>query len=59
MFIELGRLPTIRYALVFDENPISLENRIREAKQYKVFAIPGVEDATFACRLDLIRLSFI
>ena len=28
--IGLGRLPTIRYAPVFDENQIPLENRIRE-----------------------------
>ena len=34
MFIGLGRLPTIRYAPVFDENPIPLENRIRERKLY-------------------------
>ena len=30
MFIGLERLPTIQYAPVVDENPISLENRIRK-----------------------------
>ena len=34
LFIGLGRLPTIRYAPVFDENPIPLENRIRERQLY-------------------------
>ena len=30
VFIGLGRLPTIWYAPIFDENPVPLENRIRE-----------------------------
>ena len=34
VFIGLGRLPTIRYALVFEENQIPLENRIRERQLY-------------------------
>ena len=34
MFIGLGRLPTIRYAPLFDENQIPLENRIRERQLY-------------------------
>ena len=34
MFIGLGRLPTIRYASVFDEILIPLKNRIRERQLY-------------------------
>ena len=39
VFIKLGRLPTIRYAPVFDENPIPLENRIRERQLYTIFLL--------------------
>ena len=36
MFIGLRRLPTIRYAPVFDEIQIPLENRIRERQLYTI-----------------------